>query len=153
MRTAIAAIMGAFLIAAPAVAAAPPPSASPVRPVVIGDSPGGAVYDFVYFYAALKRSHVPVRLRGICISACGLILMLPPSQVCVEPTASIGFHMATDPDDSGKQSIDPAVTVALINRYYPAAVRKWLRTRKLGSRPIYLTASELVAMGVFPACH
>jgi UPF0716 family protein affecting phage T7 exclusion len=124
-----------------------------VKPVVIDDSGGGSVYDFIYFYEALKRSHVPVHLRGICISACGFVLMLPPSQVCVEPTASIGFHFASDPDNSGKQTVDPGITVALINRYYPKAIRKWLRTRKLGSRPIYLTAAELVAMGVFPACH
>lgn len=118
-----------------------------VRPVIIDNDHGGVVDTFAMWYARLRASGAPVVLRGLCESACTLILTLPYSQVCVEPTASLGFHLATIGDRN-----EPEVTEALIRRYYPEAVQKWLATRKLRSVPTYMTAAEIVAAGIFPAC-
>jgi hypothetical protein len=118
-----------------------------VRPVIIDNDHGGQVDTFAMWYGRLRVSGTPVVLRGMCESACTLVLTLPPTQVCVEPTASLGFHLAT----IGERP-EPEVTDALIRRYYPEAVQKWLATRKLRAVPTYMTAAEIVAAGIFPAC-
>lgn len=118
-----------------------------VRPIIIGDDHGGVVDTFAMWYARLRSSGTPVILRGMCESACTLVLILPASQVCVEPTASLGFHLAT----IGERG-EPEVTAALIRRFYPESVQKWLAARKLRAVPTYMTAAEIVEAGIFPAC-
>jgi hypothetical protein len=124
-------------------------SAPPViSAVVIDDDGGGVVNTFIAWYTRLKDSGVPVRLRGICMSACGLILMLPPSQVCVEPTASLGFHLAAD--DLGPYE---AYTRVVILRYFPQTVQGWLANKTLTlQRMVFMDAKTIVELGVFPAC-
>jgi hypothetical protein len=119
-----------------------------VRPVVIDNDGGGNVATFVMWYKRIKESGVPVRLRGVCDSACTFILMLPREQVCVEPTASLGFHLASYADEAA-----PSVTGALIRRWYPEAVRKWLVGQTLIEAPLYMPASVMVRLGIFPACE
>lgn len=118
-----------------------------VRPVVIGDDHGGNVDTFLMWYGRLRDAGAPVVLRGVCESACTFVLTLPRDQVCVEPTASLGFHLATIDEKP-----EPEVTGALIRRWYPESVRKWLATRKLRAVPTYMTAREIVELGIFPAC-
>ena len=116
---------------------------------MIDDSPGGEIDTFRSFYAALKNSRVPVILRGICVSACTLILMLPKSQVCVEPTALLGFHLASD----GSGTPLPEYTEALIRRLYPTAIRDWLKGQVLTIEHIlWMPADEIVQLGVFSPC-
>lgn len=141
-RRVVAAILAASILTFASLAHAE------VRPVVIGDDGGGNVATFVMWYKRLAESGVPVRVRGLCVSACTFVLMLPKSQVCVEPTASFGFHLATDGDDNA----DVPITAALIRRWYPESVRKWLVGKTLAERPIYMTAEEAVKLDVFPAC-
>jgi hypothetical protein len=117
------------------------------KPIVIDDDDGGNVDNFLLWYGRLRASGTPVILRGICISACTFVLALPKSQVCVEPTASFGFHMAAI---NGKAV--PGMTGALIRRWYPEPVRRWLADKDLQEEPIYMSASEAVKLGVFPAC-
>jgi hypothetical protein len=119
-----------------------------ISPVVVDDDGGGEVETFLIWYERLKESGVPVRLRGICMSACGLILMLPPSQVCVESTASLGFHLAAD-----SHGPDEPYTGALIRRHFPPAVQEWLADKKLTiARMVFMDAKTIVELGVFPAC-
>ena len=149
----IAIIAATFIQAAPATPAiqrANGPAIQPIiQPVVIDDSPGGEIDTFRSFYAALKNSRVPVILRGICVSACTLILMLPKSQVCVEPTALLGFHLASD----GSGTPLPEYTEALIRRLYPKAIRDWLKGQVLTIEHIlWMPADEIVQLGVFSPC-
>lgn len=118
-----------------------------IKPIVLDNDPGGTISTFVAWFERVRDSGVPVVVRGICESACTLVLMLPREQVCVEPSASFGFHLAS----SGTKSL-PDYTAALIRRYYPPAVQQWLSTKKLTAEPIYMMADEVVALGIFPAC-
>lgn len=137
------AALAALAIATSPVRAAPPP-------FVIDDDYGGIVDTFMMWYKRLADSGAPVVLRGICVSACTLVLRLPKSQVCVEPTASLGFHLWAA---SGKP--DVSLTAAGVRRYYPIAVQEWLKKQEaLLIWPItFMTAEEIVALGIFPACE
>lgn len=126
----------------------PVAAAQAPNPIVIDDDDGGPIAFFLMWYDRLVESHTPVVLRGICVSACTLVLMLPKTQVCVEPTASLGFHLASA---AGKPL--SGYTSALIRRYYPMSVRKWLVGKKLEEEPIYMTAAQIVETGTFPACE
>lgn len=119
-----------------------------VKPIVIDDQPGGIVDQALYYYKLIKESGVPVVLRGICVSACGFVLILPPQQVCVEPTAALGFHLASD--DEGKSL--PEYSYALYHRYFPPAVLEWLKDKKLTQKVQYMDAETIVKLGIFPAC-
>jgi hypothetical protein len=123
------------------------PKAQQVHAIVIDDDPGGQVNDHIRWYGRVRDSGVPVILRGMCVSACTFILTLPKTQVCVEPTATLGFHWASS---DGKPA--PDTTQALIARYYPIAVQKWIAARTLGDEPIYMFAPEIVSLGIFSAC-
>lgn len=125
-----------------------PALASPVKPIVIDDSPGGIIQTFLDFYKAIKQSGVPVVLRGMCMSACTYIAILPRSQVCVEPTASLGFHLASD----GDGNFDPGYTQAIAERYYPPVLLAWLSKIKLTPKVQFMSASEMVKIGLFPPC-
>lgn len=118
-----------------------------VRPIIIGDDHGGGVDTFSMWYRRLAASGVPVRIRGVCVSACTLVFMLPKSQVCIEPTASLGFHLASMGGES-----DIPYTQAMIRRWYPEAVRRWLVGKTLADRVIYMSAQEVVKLDVLPAC-
>lgn len=119
------------------------------EPFVIDDDDGGQVDTFIMWYARLKASGAPVVLRGICVSACTLVLTLPRDQVCVEPTASLGFHLWSV---GGK--VDPALTQATITRYYPPAVQTWLAGKKLADWPIaFMAAKEIVSLGILDPCE
>lgn len=122
-------------------------SAAVARPVVINDDGGGNIRTFVMWYERIRDSGVPVVLRGICDSACTLVLTLPHDQVCVEPTASLGFHLASYSDEAA-----PSLTGAMIRRWYPAKVREWLVGQTLHEAPLYMTAEEVVKLGIFAAC-
>lgn len=147
MRRILRAITGAALGFALAIT---PLRAQPGQ-IVIDDDPGGLVYQALMFYQRIKDSGVPVRLRGICDSACTYILTLPKSQVCVEPTASLGFHLATDDDNDTKGDIPE--TMALIRRYYPPAVVEWIMSGPpLTLKIRYMDAATIVKLGIFDAC-
>jgi hypothetical protein len=116
-------------------------------PIVIADDHGGSIDQFLMWYGRVRAAHVPVVLRGVCESACTFVLSLPREQVCVEDTASLGFHLATV---NGKN--EPELTGTLIRRWYPESVRRWLSTRKLRTAPTYMTAKEIVELGIFAKC-
>jgi hypothetical protein len=117
-------------------------------PIVIGDDDGGSVDEHVKFYARIMASGVPVRVEGICVSACTIVLWLPKSQVCVAPTASFGFHAARF-----NQYWHRTFTEAMARRYYPEAIRKWIKEHDANVPiPEYMTAEEVVAADVLAYC-
>ena len=64
--------------------------------VVITDSPGGKIVDFVRNYEDLRYEGEKVVIDGSCASACTLILgLLPKSQFCATKGSRFGFHTAT----------------------------------------------------------
>src|SRR5437870_13587203 len=126
---ALAAWLGLILFLGLALGAALPARADAVRAdapagiIIIDNDDGGNIGTFLMWYARLRASGTPVHLRGICASACTFVLTLPPAQVCVEPTASLAFHLLQD-GRSGRPL--PEQTQATIRRYYPTAVQAWL---------------------------
>lgn len=118
-----------------------------IQPIIIEDSPGGVVDTFAYFYGAIRASHVPVILRGVCISACTLVLSLPKDQVCVEPTAILGFHEASI---SGVPNM--IITKSFVRRFYPPIVQKWLATQTITPEPILVGADDIVKFGWLNPC-
>lgn len=116
---------------------------------VIDDDDGGSIEVFRMWYKRVADSGVPVVLRGICASACTFVLSLPKSQVCVEPTASLGFHTWTTFGNP-----DPDYTAAGARRLYPLVVQEWVSEHRIVPWPItYMTAGEIVKLGIFPACE
>jgi len=118
-----------------------------IQPIIIDDNPGGVVDTFAYFYGAIRASHVPVILRGVCISACTLVLSLPKDQVCVEPTAILGFHEASI---SGVPNM--IITKSFMRRFYPAIVQRWLALQTITPEPILVGADDIVKFGWLNPC-
>ena len=116
--------------------------------ITIDDDFGGSVGTYKMWYDRVKESGIPVRVEGVCISACTLVLSLPPEQVCVASTSSFGFHLATIGDTP-----DPEMTQALIRRFYPPAIQAWLATKRLEEKVTFLSGKAVVAMGVFKSCQ
>lgn len=126
----------------------PVPVRAEVRPIILDNDPGGGVIQEIIWFNRLRDAGVPVRIRGICVSACTLVLMLPKSQVCIEPTASLGFHLASVDDKS-----DPLLTSVLNRRYYPAPVLEWIKEHgPLTVAPMFMDAATVIKLGVFDGC-
>lgn len=129
-------------------------SALAAGPIVLGDDDGGFVSDHVKFYERIRASGVPVRIEGICISACTLVLMLPYSQVCVTPRMSFGFHQASSGD-----KVRPDLTEVLQRRYYPPVIQAWIAEWVGRNGPLtreritYMPAADVIRLNVFPACE
>ena len=95
-------------------------ASTPIRPIVIANDDGGMVQTYDDWYQRVMTSGVPVVLSGTCISACTIVLELPPEQVCAMPGARLGFHAVTI---EGKVDLDSTKDFA--NEFYPPAVREW----------------------------
>ena len=122
--------------------------AQTIKPIILDNDPGGGIIQEITWFNRLRDSGVPVRIRGICVSACTLVLMLPKSQVCIEPTASLGFHLASVDDKS-----DPLITTVINRRYYPPVVLEWIKEHgPLTAAPMFMDAATVVKLGVFDAC-
>ena len=116
--------------------------------IEIVEDNGGMVSDYATFYGYIRQAHIPVHVMGACISACTLVLSLPPGEVCVGPQARFGFHLATTNDVD-----NPATTQYLVEKYYSAAVQTWIKVHgPLVSIPIFMTAKDMISLGVLAAC-
>lgn len=147
MRKILGALAAVAILTFPYFTSATVASGKPAQAFVIDDDDGGVVDTFIMWYRRLLAGGQPVILRGMCVSACTFVLILPHDQVCVEPTASLGFHNASV---NGRQ--EPGVTAVLAQRYYPAAVLAWLADKKMRDVPVFMHASEIIALGLYPAC-
>ena len=117
--------------------------------VVVRFDPGGSVADYLRWYQRLADSGIKIQIAGTCISACTLVLTLPPSLVCILPSASLGFHLASDAN--GRPL--PDETAELVKAVYPPKIQKWIKDHgPLTVNVIYLSGAEAIKMGVLPAC-
>ena len=105
---------------------------------------GGSVVAYARKVSLIRKKGRMVQISGRCDSACTLFLALPPSQICINPGASFGFHRAYGStkfmNDWGTQ---------YLQKSYPKWVNNWLR-RKGGlnnsvKRVSFATASRHVA--------
>lgn len=86
----------------------------------------------------------PVRIKGLCLSACTMFLAVP--WVCVYPDAVLMFH--------GPRGVDGPVTdteysagVVWMSRYYPDPLRQWFL--EIGhDRETWLLGRSLIDLGV-----
>ena len=118
------------------------PAGADVR---IRSSLGGAVEDYLRFFAQVRQSGERVIIDGPCLSACTLVLStIPKSRICVTSRAVLGFHAArwVDPR-TGRMSRAPEAT-RIVTQSYPAGVRAWIKKRGgLTGKVIYLRGREL----------
>ena len=118
------------------------PAGADVR---IRSSLGGAVEDYLRFFAQVRQSGERVIIDGPCLSACTLVLStIPKNRICVTSRAVLGFHAArwVDPR-TGRMSRAPEAT-RIVTQSYPAGVRAWIKKRGgLTGKVIYLRGREL----------
>lgn len=124
------------------------PAAADVRILASG---GGAVGDYLNFFARVKQSGERVVIDGPCLSACTLVLStIPRQRICVTSRAVLGFHAPYLVDQSGRTFHNAKVTQT-INAAYPASVRTWIkRNGGLSQKVILLKGRELNAL--YPRC-
>lgn len=123
-------------------------SLAEVRPLVIDNDDGGDVDTFIMWYERVRASGVPVRVRGLCASACTIVVSLPREQVCIEMTASLGFHLFAVRGD-----FDPNATQAYIRRYYPIELQAWLKGQPaLTPVVVYMSATEAIESDSMRLC-
>jgi hypothetical protein len=129
-------------------------------PVTIGTSPGGSVFGFIGDYDELRRSGRPVRIDGLCVSACTLLVgEIPPDRICVTPYAKLAFHSAKEPSEKhpDRWVFSPDGT-RILWQMYPDKVQALLRrhgweaTGKRANHPdlIYIKGKELLSL--YRAC-
>lgn len=116
--------------------------------IVIGNDPGGDVEDYARWIHRIEEAQIPVRFRGACISACTLLLSLPKEQLCVEPKAKFGFHLASI---DGKPDVKE--TRFIMEVYYPRPIINWIMKRwPLTRDVVFMDADEIKSLGVVDAC-
>lgn len=99
-----------------------PPAAADVT--ITGQS-GGNVRAHVAQVIDYDRAGTHVRVTGACVSACTLILALPPDRICVGPGARFGFHQPVL-GYAGKVAITD--TGDAMTNVYPPFVQQWLKS-------------------------
>jgi hypothetical protein len=118
----------------------------PVR--VITDDRGGLIHEYKGHYGRIEAAGSRVEVRGMCGSACTLVLHLPKERLCFASEATLAFHMprlAT----TGKPSLNWGFFLYL---EYPREVRDWIDSKggyaKLPTDDYWLlTAPEMWKMG------
>lgn len=95
------------------------------NPYVIQFNPGGSIQEFYERYSEVRTSGRPVRIDGMCLSACTMVAgLIPQERVCVTPYAVLGFHSAYMLTMVGPQHSSEGTR--LIWQTYPAALRQML---------------------------
>lgn len=94
------------------------------RAVSIGSDRGGVVIQYGLRMLRWRQNGTRVRFSGSCQSACTLYLGLAPSQTCISPGASFGFHSPFGASGRGN-----SVAQAFMMRNYPGWVRSWIRSQ------------------------
>jgi hypothetical protein len=111
---------------------------SPTYYTIEGIDEGGVITNYADKYKALEASGVSVRIDGLCISACTMVLAyFPPDRVCMTERGSFGFHLAA----SGGED-NPELTKAWL-RIFPDWVLDWIaKTGALVANPRYAFAED-----------
>lgn len=110
--------------------------------VVISYNPGGDVSSFAW---AVERTNYPIRIEGVCASAC--TMFLGAKDVCVTPWSRFMFHQAytgtwprVRPSKVGTriaESFYPKEVEAYVHGHIPAPPREW-----------WLSGATLISLGV-----
>lgn len=117
--------------------------------MVIAYDPGGMISDYVRWFDRVRQAGVEVRIDGACISACTLVLSLPPADVCVTERGRFGFHLA-----SVDGVADPETTKEIAAAFYPPAVLDWIEKHgPLVEAPIYLSGHDAIELGIVRECE
>lgn len=116
---------------------------------VIRHDLGGDLDQRVVQVEGLRASATPIRIEGLCVSACTLYLGLP--MACVTPGAELGFH--------GPRTRLPGIPLPyadferqtrVMASYYPGPIRDWFmaEARMLTTSSYYvLSGREAIRMG------
>jgi hypothetical protein len=123
-------------------------TSTPAPAVVrITNDPGGNIGAYYSRYQALRSSNEEVIIDGRCSSACTMVLgIVPADRICVTRHARLGFHAAWQPNLVGRRVINGPGTRTLMS-FYPSPIRHWIeRNGGLGSRMMYLSGRELMAI-------
>lgn len=128
------------------------PSAAQVAPVqVIRNDLGGSIAARLDIIAQFRRSGSRIEIRGVCASACTMLLALP--NTCVARTARLQFHgpssqyygIALPPSEFDYWS-------RVMADHYPAAIKQWFLTKAryttIGA--ITITGAEASRLGARP---
>lgn len=120
-------------------------------PVVVTRDIGGTLSDYVTQTAAYRAAGREVRIKGVCNSAC--TTALGAGNVCVYPSARMGFHQAYYSPTGGIVPIKERVVVPEASQqlfgYYPVSVKA--RLGELTKATRVLSGSQLIGLGV-PNC-
>jgi hypothetical protein len=91
-------------------------SAASAETIEVTNDRGGVVYFYQMRWEKLALQHPNVRVTGMCLSACTILLgYVPRRDICVTPSAVFGFHLAT------MQSATDELWKA-----YPDDIRAWI---------------------------
>jgi hypothetical protein len=118
--------------------------------VVLTYEPGGLLNTHVERFRAIAERGAEVEIRGLCQSACTLILgHIPRERLCFSEQAKLNFHLASHAD--GTASMEHTRWVF---GWYPADIKAWINSRGGPEKmpPPFqgfwtLPASELFKMG------
>jgi hypothetical protein len=89
---------------------------------------GGLVRSYLIKYEDYRKRGVQVRIKGVCLSACSLVTLLPEQNVCVTAHARLAFHQAVflpggERDDYGTEAL---------MLLYPSWVGAWIAEKGRG---------------------
>jgi len=91
---------------------------------VINDNPGGVLVNYAITRLDLQERGSQVRFAGYCDSACTLLLALPNNKLCVEPSASFGFHRPYGSTKRGNKEAERYLV-----SQYPEWVKTWISSQ------------------------
>ena len=126
---------------APVAPAGSPSVASAPAPIVIRDNRGGNVVQMMAYRSQLAASGRPVEIRGVCNSACTMLITLP--NACLAPDASVGFHAPRLP---GTQVIPPIVDQLMATSYRNGIRARWYSDWRHSLTIQKITAQQYVAL-------
>lgn len=93
---------------------------------VIDEDRGGRIGTYIDRYSVWRSSNDEVRVRGLCASACTILLSaIPKKRLCVTAKATFGFHAAWDLGERGQVVASPEAT-QMLYAMYPRSVRRWI---------------------------
>jgi hypothetical protein len=120
------AVLVSFLFLAPSVVNA--------ETVQISDDRGGLLSEYQIRWTQLAARGVKVRIVGLCVSACTILVgYIPRANICVSPSASLGFHWATT-----------AFHTQELWSAYPPDIRQWISQHGgLTNQMIWLQAPNI----------
>jgi hypothetical protein len=110
------------------------PSVVNAETVQISDDRGGLLSEYQIRWTQLAARGVKVRIVGLCVSACTILVgYIPRANICVSPSASLGFHWATT-----------AFHTQELWSAYPPDIRQWISQHGgLTNQMIWLQAPNI----------